>query len=799
MSMTKTTIDEIRQCMENLESLEVPLNGFFHYLKFIEGNLIPAIGEEVFYNYLRNLACKLLEEKRIPQLKNLTHLSLCKYAFKSSVVIKTYRLKPYPVIYGIVNKVINDIKNQSDWTVETIIDESRLCIAEIRPLTVPLIKYKQNINLHHLKFIEKTLIPLVGNHEFYLYIEKLILRTMDERKLNTFSHTEIFRLLLGVGNEESVTKSKERYPCLYSLTTRAINSTLQKGTKGKTKFILQFIHQKVEKLNVLTDLELIDHCQWLIEVEFNQKRRRLNKLEFLRELFSEASLTRDFFKRKNNELLKHHELVRKIVDEGMLKQRTLFAEWNEEEMTFDKDSWVIYFIRGISMLSIKIDFGAIKPKILRKEVKQFIKQNYTADNSYASYKDFSNIIRGLSILQEKFPIKKISDVNNFHVGFLIQHMEYNMDFSVTTIKKTTTALSKLTTYLIEGPEYKYQPKRNPFQSITIYNADAMSKRTLYIPDEVIKQIDLHLVELSKNYRLMYKIFSYTGLRPKEVIQLEKDCSEISKDYPMYAQLRYIPYKILKAKRRLGLGDYNVLFIPIDLHLEIQKYAHENQEVYQKYGIPYLFTRRSNHGVFIPKTRDFCLAINKIIKKYQICDSECKIWNFTAKQMRKTVAVNLIESKATPQEVANQLGHLSHRTTEKYYIEVKRKKLAEMNSEFFKNKFEMVVGEENLKLYSEEERRQLYVDFCLNQREVEFGFCSKHYSEGDCGKRVGASSCAICPKLCTGRKYLDKWVSLRDSQVQVLDELHRIYQENSICIWQTESAEFGNERYSRICS
>ncbi|MGK5509824.1 hypothetical protein [Brevibacillus formosus] len=191
MSKIKTTIDEIRECMENLESLEVPLNGYFHYLKFIEGDLIPAIGEVEFYNYLSSLALKLLEEKRIPQPKDLTHLGLCSYAFKSSVVIKRYRLKHYPVIYEIVNKVINDIKNQSDWTVETIIDECRLCIAEIRPLTVPLIKYKQNINLHHLKFIEKTLIPLVGNHEFYLYIEKLILRTMNERKLNTFVNANL--------------------------------------------------------------------------------------------------------------------------------------------------------------------------------------------------------------------------------------------------------------------------------------------------------------------------------------------------------------------------------------------------------------------------------------------------------------------------------------------------------------------------------------------------------------------------------------------------------------------------------
>lgn len=169
----------------------------------------------------------------------------------------------------------------------------------------------------------------------------------------------------------------------------------------------------------------------------------------------------------------------------------------------------------------------------------------------------------------------------------------------------------------------------------------------------------------------------------------------------------------------------------------------------------------------------------MIKKYQICKEDGELWHYTSRQSRKTLAVTLIEQGASSNEIAMQFGHSDIRTTEKYYAEVRKKRLAELNSEFFKKRFKVLVGEDNLKCYSVEERRQLYVDFALNTREVEFGKCSKHISEGPCGVRAGSISCATCTKLCTGTKYIDKWTELVTSQRNIVNELLRIYGEEGI--------------------
>ena len=50
------------------------------------------------------------------------------------------------------------------------------------------------------------------------------------------------------------------------------------------------------------------------------------------------------------------------------------------------------------------------------------------------------------------------------------------------------------------------------------------------------------------------------------------------------------------------------------------------------------------------------------------------------------------------------------------------RLAELNTEFFRKKFDLLLSEEQLSKYSEEERRLLYIDFRLEQRKVELGYC-----------------------------------------------------------------------------
>lgn len=122
--------------------------------------------------------------------------------------------------------------------------------------------------------------------------------------------------------------------------------------------------------------------------------------------------------------------------------------------------------------------------------------------------------------------------------------------------------------------------------------------------------------------------------------------------------------------------------------------------------------------------------------------------------------------------------MSSETTARYYAEVQQKKIGELNTEFYAQKFNVYMDEEKLKLFTEEERKILYIDFCLNKRNVELGICSKHPSEGRCAT-LGHTTCAKCPKLCTGKKYLEPWEKLKDSSKSLLQQFIATYEKHHI--------------------
>ncbi|MFJ7185584.1 tyrosine-type recombinase/integrase [Lysinibacillus xylanilyticus] len=768
--------------IEKTESLEAVLKHEFHYFKFIEMKLLPAIGEGRMYDFLKAVIKKEMDNGRLTMLRDVNIPYVCKIAFNSNVLgNKNYLSNRYPILRGIILKVIVDLRKENKLDSESILNMCKEMIEKRESLKLPLQLYKKHVDWKYLNFIEEILIPKIGEDEFYQYILDFQYNASSKGLITTYSNSELLNMLIDEEHDthRQVIKSKERYPKLYNMVENAIRINTRNGICGEeNKTKLNFMY-KIKSFNILSEFDFLKKSKEIVEREFNNKRQRINKINFYRILFNEFSLKKDYFYEKINNELIHYNALNKFLEKEILLQRNYVEEWNKKSFILKNNIWIVHFVNGLSLHSMKVDFNRIKYEQLRREVKTYLFYDYNSANPVATYRKFTDIMRGLEVIQEKFKPRKVSDIDVIQVLYMYQYLEKEGRFSVVTIKKTISNLSQVFEYFLDMNGYKDRPLKNVFKAINMRNVDSMSKNTDFIPDVINEQLNIYISELDLLYRLMYELYSYTGLRPKEVVLLENDCfSDDRGEYPGYVKMKYIPHKIKKARRMRGLSDYANTYIPEELALKVKEYIAGNTDICSTYDINYVFTRRTHAGVFLPKTKDFCLAINKIIQKYNICDSEGELWNFTSKQTRKTVAVNLIEN-ATPQEVANQLGHLDVRTTEKYYLEVKKAKLAEMNSEFFKNKFEVSVGKENLDLYSEEERRQLYVDFCLSKRDVELGKCSKHISEGDCGKRVGASNCAVCPKLCTGKNFLSKWNELRESQLIIVNELKKIYKDKGI--------------------
>lgn len=485
-------------------------------------------------------------------------------------------------------------------------------------------------------------------------------------------------------------------------------------------------------------------------------------------------------------------VIKPIVMEVYTKYLTKLIEGNLEEINSKKDIWKIYQLnKDLSVSCSTLDFTIIKSEKFRIDYKRYYK-NYVRDVVISDNRvrgitnHFSTSIKVVNFLYEERGISCFGEITSFESGISYQYLKNNvvddkkgMPLGVTTISKIITLFRKIIDYLIENYSSTINhpiPQSNVYNSIKVRNKQKMYNKIDVIPENVFKQLQMHKSELnSKEFQRMFDIFEGTGMRLKEVRFLEEDCLEYTNN-AIY--LSYIPYKVLISRRKAKREDRHTIEITKNLAKIIEEQKEVSKNLRKEFDMNEIFltdvkgkTRVIGEG--------FTKAINKLIKKYKICDLDGELWSFDSRQMRKTVAAIMIENGATETEIMQQLNHIRVSTTRKHYEDLEKSKLSDLNAEFFKKEFEVTVGQEQLKLYTEEEKKALIIDFKLSKREVEFGYCVKHKSEGHCKKRIGKINCANCPKLCTGKKYIDKWESLITNQMIIIKELEEEYSRDGI--------------------
>lgn len=473
-----------------------------------------------------------------------------------------------------------------------------------------------------------------------------------------------------------------------------------------------------------------------------------------------------------------------ILEKEYALQCRKFPRENEKELSDSKETWRIFFMHGPTLCFQTIDFTSIACPSLRAEVKSYMRYRLRKGQARGE-KGIYSISEALNCLSESNPlIRFFTDISEIEAKTLYMKMEKtcgNTDGkAVSEIMRVFSLLSLIFEYLM-GDERENNlktpvPRINPFAKFRFHNAREYKIRTDVIPESVMEQIEIHLDELDESQRLIYHIFSQTGMRMKEVLFLEENCLEETQ-YEGLMQIRYTPYKTLKARRKKGAPDYHRVFISQKLAEDIRDEIKKRQDWRQELGVPYIFVnKRPGFRTGMLNMGNYILLMNKLIKENHICGEDGELWRFTSKQQRKTLAVTLIENGGTVEELAYWLGHLNRNTAANYYAEVRKMKLAELNTKFFREKFNLLLSGEQLAEYSEEERRLLYMDFRLDQRRVEFGFCMKKMAEGGCGQRNSLHNCVNCRNLCTGEKYLSHWLELLESQVltvQVMEEKYRL--------------------------
>ena len=500
------------------------------------------------------------------------------------------------------------------------------------------------------------------------------------------------------------------------------------------------------------------------------------------------------------------ELLKSIVSAEYDLQCKKFIRENIKHLDLKKDVWIFYQLRGVSLIYNKSDFSTINKPFLKIEIKSYIRYRFIS-NPNINDSAFSDILKCIEILLNNNPnIEYMADIDTVDIGRLYESLE-----SVDTIKngRKKSPLNTMNIFYQMRDFVRYlmgenrdkvlktpRPQQNIFENYSFVNSDSFRNNTKIIPEFVVESLKKYCVELPKPYDLLFKIYIHTGLRAKEIALLEYDCVEPSK-YENTVQLKYRIYKTMVAYRKSGLSEYRRLPISAELGKEILLQISNTKEYREKTNLPYIFLKNGKSRIVIADTGYLSVLVNNLISKHNICDENGDLWHFTIRQCRKTIAVTLIENGASVDEVGYWLGHLGKNNTMKYYAEVRQNKISELNTRFFRQKFDLLISREQLTQFSEEERKLLYVDFCMEQRRVELGFCLQKVADGGCTNRNSLYNCVNCKNLCTGKKYLPYWRELLEEQSVIVERLLAIYDSEGVTDY-TEYKEYKQEVFLKNC-
>lgn len=547
-----------------------------------------------------------------------------------------------------------------------------------------------------------------------------------------------------------------------------------------------------EICRVLDNLDkeiLNEYMEYMIEEKFFKERRPLKHFNFLDDVICDAHLLSTYCHGKNTNRMPIYNHIKQFIESRMQSYYERLVKTNKEQVSLQNDKWILVQGDYIKNNFKYFDFSVIESETFRYEVKLYMMDRIKS-SSLEKINSLSLIIPCVNFLYEQdcgcnsFGCIELEDAVALYLNQMDTENNLGKKYSITSVKKQIGEMRKVTKYLMEyqksGRLSTPRIENNYFDNISFKNIQRMYKKTEIIPDEIVDALVEHKEDLGAEHELILDIFINTGIRLKQVLDLKKDCLEYSKEAESY-MITFYESKNRNHAKKVSVDPLRQLLIPDSLADAIKDYRAKTDALRKKFSKDNLFIKL-DMGRNVPTLihpRGVAKMVNALIEKHNIVDANGELWNFTTRQVRKTVVANMIENGATKAEVAYVLGHFNNKTLEKYYADVKQKRVDDMNNEFFKNKFRIDIGEDNLKQFSEAERKVLYIGFLSDYRRTELGYCSKHYSEGVCGKFVGGAKCSKCNKLCTGKDFKDKWEELLESTEEEISRLESFYKSKKI--------------------
>jgi len=327
-------------------------------------------------------------------------------------------------------------------------------------------------------------------------------------------------------------------------------------------------------------------------------------------------------------------IVINVIENEREIQRHKFVAENHFQISIYSDLWKLYERYGDALRLNSVDFSLIHRSSLRYELKYYLRYIFKCTRNIGA-KVFDKIIILLNALTEVNPrINYFADITEADVKTIIMFLETTYrrrdgnTLSQRTVAEIMSVGKRVVEYLMsderDGEIKAPQPYMNPFVNFKFYNARKYRIPTPVIPETVIEQLNRYSDELHPLHKLLYDIFTNTGLRLKEVFFLETDCVEGSR-YDGVCQLKFKPYKVLSARRRRGVGDYHRVMVPQSIADNITCHIKNTAHLRNDNGSSYVFlSQKPGYPNSIMGSNPFTEAIQKTIKKYDICDADGKL-------------------------------------------------------------------------------------------------------------------------------------------------------------------------------
>jgi integrase len=423
---------------------------------------------------------------------------------------------------------------------------------------------------------------------------------------------------------------------------------------------------------------------------------------------------------------------------------------------------------------MNIDFAFLDSKEIKDFLKEFTWRNYKERNNTLIY--IKKQVLNLQYFNEFTEINNITslkDLSNNDIDKYISFLKTRIS------KKTNKPLSYNTqrNYLnaLKSVIYwgqTFLPDKTPKKEIFTGNEySGINKvlKTKYIPDEVIKKINLALINEENNY-LKYGliILQSTGMRISELLNLRIDC--LKKHLISGWMISYYDYKKRKHRDNIPIPNECAISIKklIDKTDKLRKQS--NKDIFNNIFIHKVKKGKYYNKIKMIHKKTFKYWLNKFIKNNNITGNDGKIYNLTFHQFRRTLATDMYSKGVDILVIRDLLGHDYAKTTNKYYADIKDNDRAKVFSEIG------ILGdidEIDQKLKSNKATQNWFKKNKNSAARMCDGYCTKPINEDViCERLVKKRKCYTCKHYITTPEYLEYHKNhLKDLQQELNNNIY----------------------------